>query len=537
MLSFSHQRVARSGFLASLLFGVPGVHQALGQDTVTIDPASRFQTMAGWECVVFSSQDDPAFPNFSGELFDRVINEAGIDRLRLEVRSGAENSTDYFAQYQAGQIEYAIWRANRYATVNDNADPNVIDPAGFHFSELDQTVEKIVLPLRNRAQASGEPLYINLNYVAFTSQITQGGAYHHAAATEYAEFILAAFQHLDQQFGFVPDAVEILLEPDNVSQWNGASVGRAIAAVEARLTAAGYAPEIIAPSCTNMGNAVSYFDALAAVPGALAALDEICYHRYGGVSDANLQALATRASQHDKRTAMLEWWSTGNSIDVLLKDLTMGINSAWQQGVLAGVGGLDDDMALYKVDVSNPASPVVRINRKTRLFRQVYRFVRRGAVRIGATSSTGALQPAAFINPDGGHVVVVRSTSARTLTIHGLPAGTYGINYSTAAEFNVNRADQTLASGAALTTSLPAAGVVTVYPVRPVVSMAPPTGEGSEVTVRSLKPGFAGVVERNTDLANPDGWSEQATVTVADFGCTVPVALDDDHAFLRFRQQ
>jgi hypothetical protein len=151
--------------------------------------------------------------------------------------------------------------------------------------------------------------------------------------------------------------------------------------VQARLNAAGYSPEIIAPSCTHMGNAVSYFDLLAAFPGALSALDEICYHRYGGVSDANLQALAARGQQHGKRTSMLEWWSTGNGIDVVFKDLTMGRNGAWQQGVLAGIGGLDDDMGLYKVDVTNPAAPVVQINRKTRLTRQVYRFVR--ATRCG----------------------------------------------------------------------------------------------------------------------------------------------------------
>jgi len=204
------------------------------QTTITVGPATPFQTLSGWECVTFASQDDPAFPLFKDALFDRVISEAGINRVRLEVRSGAENSTDYFALYQSGQVDYATWRANRYATVNDNADPNVINPTGYHFTELDRNVQTTLLPLRALAAAKGEPLYINLNYVAFTSQITTG-SYHHQSAAEYAEFILATFQHLDQEFGFVPDAVEILLEPDNVSQWNGATLGNAIVAVQARL--------------------------------------------------------------------------------------------------------------------------------------------------------------------------------------------------------------------------------------------------------------------------------------------------------------
>jgi O-glycosyl hydrolase len=506
------------------------------QATITVDSTTRFQTVSGWECVTFASQGDPAFPNYKDELFDRVINEAGINRLRLEVRSGAENSTDYFAQYQSGQVDYATWRANRYATVNDNADPNVMDPQGFHFTELDQTIQMIVLPLRARAAAKGEPLYINLNYVAFTGQITQGGGYHHANAAEYAEFILAVFQHMERQFGFVPDAVEILLEPDNVSQWNGTTVGNAIAAVAARLAAAGYSPEIIAPSCTNMGNAVSYFDALAAVPGALSALDEICYHRYGGVSDANLQALASRAQQHGKRTSMLEWWSTGNSIDILFKDLTMGQNGAWQQGVLGGIGDVDNEMALYKVDVTNPSAPIVRVNQKTRLLRQVYRFVRRGAVRTAATSSSGTFQPVAFINADGGQVVAVRATAAGAFAIHGLSAGSYGINYSTASDFNVSLASQTIATNGVITTSIPANGALTVYSLRPRVSAAIFSGDTFHFTIRSLKPGFTGAIERNADLVNPNGWLEVDVTTPGDFLWSWSGPINPAPAFFRFRQ-
>lgn len=522
--------------LLAVLLGLPGHSGVRAQDTITLNTAARFQTMSGWECVVFSSQDNPAFPDFREELFDRVINEAGINRLRLEVRSGSENPTDYYAQYQAGQIEYAIWRANRYATVNDNADPSVINPAGFHFTELDQTVEQIVLPLRSRAAAKGEPLYVNLNYVAFTGQITQGGGYHHADAAEYGEFILAAFQHLDQRFGLVPDAVEILLEPDNVSQWNGTTVGRAIVAVESRLTAAGYSPDIIAPSCTNMGNAVSYFDALAAVSGALAALDEVCYHRYGGVSDANLQALAARAQQHGKRTSMLEWWSSGNGIDVLLKDLTMGMNAAWQQGVLGGVGGLDDQMALYKVDVESAGAPLVQINRKTRLLRQIYRFVRRGAVRLGVTSSTGALKPVAFVNPNGTHVIAVRSTAPKVFTVQGLPPGTYGVNYSTDGEFNVNRPDQSVGAGEGLTTSLPAAGVLTVHQLLPVLNAAVSEEGTIEVTLRSLKPRFTGVLESNLALGDATGWQTVQITPPADFGVTWSGPVGVGQTFLRYQQ-
>lgn len=507
---------------------------ATAQTTITVDPTTHFQTLTGWECVSFAAQDDLAFPAFKDTLFDRVINEAGINRVRLEVRSGAENNTDYFTLYKSGQVDYATWRANRYATVNDNVDPVVINVAGFHFSELDRNVETTILPLRALAAAKGEPLYINLNYVAFTSQITTGG-YHHQNAAEYAEFILAAFQHLDQQFGFVPDAVEILLEPDNVTQWNGAVLGNAIVAVQARLNAAGYFPEIIAPSCTNIGNAVSYFDALAAVPGALSALDEICYHRYGGVSDANLQTLASRGQQNGKRTSMLEWWSTGNGIDVLFKDLTMGRNSAWQQGSLAGIGPVSDDMALYMVNTNAPA-PVVQVNRKTRLLRQVYRFVRRGAVRVAATTSTPNLQPVAFLNADGRAVVVIRATAGGSFNVAGLPAGTYGLNYSTAAQFNQSLPGQTIEIGGAVAASIPAAGALTIYPLQPVMTAAISGDNRIHLAIRSLKPGFTGSVERSSDPSQPNSWQEVGRSEGSDFLFDWSEPIGVSPAFYRFRQ-
>jgi len=76
--------------LAFALWSSPSTAQTI----ITVDPAARYQTISGWECVTFASQDDPAFPLFKDALFVRVINEAGINRVRLEVRSGAENRSD-----------------------------------------------------------------------------------------------------------------------------------------------------------------------------------------------------------------------------------------------------------------------------------------------------------------------------------------------------------------------------------------------------------------------------------------------------------
>jgi chitodextrinase len=434
---------------------------------ITIDPSITYQTITGWEATAWVAEpNDPAFPYYKDTLFDQLVNDIGINRVRLEIRSGVENSNDNWSDYQAGGIDYDTWRSRRYATVNDNGDPCEINWAGFHFSEMDYTVENVVLPIKQLVEARGERLFINLNYVAFTGQITGGGTYLHDDPGEYAEFVLAAYLHLQNKYGWVPDTWEVLLEPDNVAQWNGTLLGQVIVAAAGRLKANGFTPSFIAPSNTNMANAINYFDQMVQVPGAVQYLREFSYHRYGGVSDTNLQAIASRAVQHNINTSMLEWWFDNATYHILHKDLTMGRNSAWQQAVVRG---------FFTIDDSNPNNPVVSVKDVTKFNRQYYKFVRPGAVRIDATSNLSSLDPLAFINDDGKYVVVVKCDAGGAFVIRQLPAGTYGVKYTTAGQYDVDLPDQVIGAGQALSVSIPAAGVLTAYAKATSSDAEPPT--------------------------------------------------------------
>ena len=55
----------------------------------------------------------------------------------------------------------------------------------------------------------------------------------------------------------------------------------------------------------------------------------------------------------------------------------------------------------------------------------VFRAVRPGAVRIGATSSLGALKALAFKRPQDGIVTALRATAATDVVVRGLPASNY----------------------------------------------------------------------------------------------------------------
>jgi hypothetical protein len=67
------------------------------------------------------------------------------------------------------------------------------------------------------------------------------------------------------------------------------------------------------------------------------------------------------------------------------------------------------------------------------------------------------------VNTNGGHVVVVKSASARAFTVGGLPAATYGIRYTTAGADFQAAPDVTLAAGQPLSANIPGAGVITIY--------------------------------------------------------------------------
>lgn len=431
---------------------------------IVLNPAIQHQRITGWEMHAQSGHEQRSFPLFRDELFDRAVEELGINRIRLETWSGGESRTDWYVLWRSGEIDDQEWRCNRFGTDNDNDDPGSIDWSGFHFSKLDSSVVNVVLPIKQRLAARGETLFLNVTYVAFTRQIDPavcGREYHHDDPEEYAEFVLATHLHLRDQFGLVPDTWEVILEPDNTDYWEGTEIGEAIVAAAARLRAHGFQTRFIAPSNANMDRAITDFDALIAVPGARDHLAELAYHRYSGVSRGNLEAINERRALHGIQTSMLE--HIGSGYEDLHEDLKVANVSAWQQFALAfpdaDFGGL-----YYPLDLSDPLQPRIRVGDRTKFLRNYFQYIRRDALRIGATSRDESFDPLAFVNADGGHVVVVKAERGGDFPIFGLPAGRYGINYATGGDnWNVEGPERTISAGEVLMASIPDDGVATVY--------------------------------------------------------------------------
>ena len=428
---------------------------------VQVDPNTRYQTLKGWESILSGfevNESDgsysPAWVQSAPKIMSYLVNEMGINRVRIELPSGSENPVDYFARFQAGQLDYDGMKAHFYDKINDNGDPNVADLGGFHFGLPDFRIENELLPIKRAVEQNGEKLYISVCYVDFNGN-SQGSLRHGTTPAEYAELVTVFFDHLKTKYGITPDALEIILEPENTADWNdGGNVGRGAVAAAARLRAGGYDPEFIAPSTVSAANAVPFFNAAVAVNGAASLFSMLSYHRY---SSGDYAAIYQAARARGVQTGMLEFFTA--SVDDLVQDLTVANVSAWEKYAIAAPNPNSDYAYLY-ANVSNPANPVVSFGAKAAQMMPYFRFARLGAVRVGATSSSGGVTPVAFVNTNATQVLVLKGDAAE-LTVRGMKDAVYGVR-SVANDGRVTNGADITASAGVINVTVPA-GVTAIY--------------------------------------------------------------------------
>ena len=210
-----------------------------------------------------------------------------------------------------------------------------------------------------------------------------------------------------------------------------------------------------------MSGAVHDFDALVQIPRVTEYLTDLSYHRYSGGTVANVAAVGARTQPGGMRSGMLE--HVGSTYADLHEDIETGMVSEWQQYTLAWCDANDPGGRYYLVDPSNLANPVITLASRAKFLREYFLYVRMGAVRVGAASGSQSFQPLAFRNTNGRFVVVVKATSGGSFEVHDLPAGTYGMEFTTDAQTGVDLANVTIGAGGIVPATIPAAGVITIY--------------------------------------------------------------------------
>jgi hypothetical protein len=420
-----------NALIATALLGIAGAASA--EVAVTVDAGTRHQTIVGWEAVPrmweydkINNRFDGSWMPMSDKIFDALVNDVGINRLRLELRSGSENPVDYWGQFERGEISYKEMKNHFYHRINDNSDPMVAAPGGFQFSFLDFQVEHIVLPIKKRLEARGEKLYLNLNVVDFKGGEGLSNFSLANSPRDYGELISQAFQHLETRWGLRPDALEIVLEPENTVGWDGKAVGAAAVNAINRLEATGPVPDIILPSNLNAKNAVPFFTQALSVPGLRKYASAISFHLYRGNGDSVIRDIAATAEKYGVRAEMLEY--TKGTDAELFRDLTVGNVTAWN--LFSIIGPRDPESTQPGLSVllyGDAATGRVGLSHQGRVLAPVFHAVRRGAVRIDAISDADAVGTAAFVNPDGGMVVALRVPDQKPedVALSGLAEGRY----------------------------------------------------------------------------------------------------------------
>jgi hypothetical protein len=409
-----------------------------GEPNVIVDASQTFQSINGWMAALATN-----WP-YTATLRDRIVTQAvqdlGLNRVRLDVTGAVEGNGQPGVSSGVG--------------VNDNNDPTVADLSKFTWTNVDPKVIDWAIPIRQAVLARGEwfQLQITVNHQSNTLEFQKNPA-------EYAEFVSVVLNRLRDRWGLEPDFWDIANEPENGVVMNGRELGLMLKAAGDRARAEGFHKVIfIGPSVTDARNAVSRLQGMLSVPGAASYLAEATYHRYrNGAAPATLNAIRDFARGQGLQTGQTEF--IGADHKLLYADLTEADVSVWSQYTLAARANPNRETGgtLYRVSAGT-FEPGTR----TWYLRQYFRYVRPGAVRLGASSLDAAIQPVAFRNPDGGVVVVANTSGRATLAIAGLPAGRYQVSYTTASERGADGLPVTIGAGQTLTATIPAAGVITV---------------------------------------------------------------------------
>ncbi len=405
---------------------------------VTIDGGTTYQTMEAWGAPSDYLHWFPA--ELRPYVIDDFVNLMGCTRIRCEAGGGS-------AAKNRGAWEYP----------NDDWDPEHINWSEINRARIRDDAVSMFLPFKEKVEANGEhfSLYVS---PSFFDNGSSGELlpYLRYSAGEYSEFLLSQLLYLRDSLRIEADYVTVLNEAGNGNPVTAAIIADVVRALGPRMAAAGLATRMEAPECANADKSWRYINDA----GGLRYQDDIwqyigllTYHLYG-VNDPARQNIRDYAWTRSLRTGQTE--AMGVTINTLYDDLTLGGSSVWEIYELPNV---------FAVSMQDAQSWLGSRKDNYWMLRQVIHYVRPGAQRIGATSSSTSLRPLAFRNNGTVTLVLINNTGGGTQTanITNLPNGDYGVSRADVGGSYHEQSIEHVTNGS-LSISVGSNSVVTVYP-------------------------------------------------------------------------
>ena len=302
------------------------------------------------------------------------------------------------------------------------------------------------------------------------------------------------------------------------------------------LTSAGLNTPIVCCEPTGWNLAQSYASAITSDPTANSYVKTLSSHGYSGAPNS---ALTGVNGQHVWETE----WSTFESFDPAWDDGSAPSGFSWAQNIYTGLTAANLNGFLYwwGAATATDNEGLIQFNGSTvtpaaRLwaFANYSRYIRPGAVRIGATSGDSNLEVTAYKNTNGTVSIVVLNTATSAITASyslsntGVADGTAVTPYLTNGSNNTAQQTATSVSGGSFSATIPARSLVTyvlsgtggVTPTptpptttptpSPTVTPTPPAGVCSvHYAVSSQWPGgfTGGITITNTGTTTLNGWT------------------------------
>lgn len=146
-----------------------------------------------------------------------LVHDMGFTDLRLNLPAGVESDADYY-QTAWDANDKPIWTTKNWAAMPTDE---------FYWSSLDKSVEYVVGPIRSLILARGRtPRLVlhshcggnnsNPSFYDSTADDIGGGVNGRQKA---AVRIVEAFKHLWTTYGWIPDGIDLVNEPDGIPAW------------------------------------------------------------------------------------------------------------------------------------------------------------------------------------------------------------------------------------------------------------------------------------------------------------------------------
>jgi O-glycosyl hydrolase len=241
---------------------------------------------------------------------------------------------------------------------------------------------------------------------------------------------------------------------------------------------------------TGWPKAGDYARAIEADATALAAVGMVGGHGYSGAPTSPLPGWSKQAWETE--------WSTFEGFSTAWDDGSGASGLSWAQHIHQGLTGANLNAFLYWWGSTTPSENgdnegLLEINGSSVIptgrlwaFANYSRYIRPGAVRIGASTSNGAVNLSAYKNTDGSLAIVALNTGSGSDAITYSLANTGVANGATVTPYLTNNSNSVAAQG---TTSVAGGAFTATIPGRSLVTYVIPGGVVSGNTVTVTNPG------------------------------------------------